>query len=313
MMPRTRATLAAAVLVPVVAVAGGASAYAALQESAPRARTHSAPDLTAGPTGDRPARTAPAQAKPKPGKPAEPAARPTKQPRPVKAETPVAEPDDVVPDRLWGPGDRGADVRELQARLRQIDWFSGNVTDFYGDLTRAAVAGFQTKRGFPSTGVVDQRTLDRLEEMTSEPTADELANVVPAPVTDPADGAALDPRCQVGHVICIDKTSSSLRWVVDGDVRLTVDARFGGNGHFTREGAFEIQRKSRDHVSSLYHTSMPLAMFFSGGEAVHYSPDFAANGYNGSSHGCVNIRDYAEMSWLFDQAQVGDDVVVYWS
>ena len=200
-------------------------------------------------------------------------------------------------------------VRELQARLRQIAWFTGDVTDYYGDLTEAAVAGFQAKRGFPSTGAVDQRTLTRLEEMTSEPTADELANVAP----DPADGAPLDPRCLTGHVLCIDKTSSSLRWVVDGDVQVTLDARFGGNGHFTREGEFSVYRKSRDHVSSLYDTSMPFAMFFSGGEAVHYSPDFAANGYAGASHGCVNIRDYDEIAALFDEVQVGDGVVVYWS
>jgi lipoprotein-anchoring transpeptidase ErfK/SrfK len=69
--------------------------------------------------------------------------------------------------------------------------------------------------------------------------------------------------------------------------------------------------KSRDHVSSLYNTSMPYAMFFSGGQAVHYSPDFAANGYNGASHGCVNVRDLAAIQSLFGQVRVGDRVVVY--
>ena len=58
---------------------------------------------------------------------------------------------------------------------------------------------------------------------------------------------------------------------------------------------------------------MPFAMFFSGGQAVHYSSDFAAIGYNGASHGCVNVRDYDAVAWLFDQVQVGDKVVVYWS
>ena len=48
---------------------------------------------------------------------------------------------------------------------------------------------------------------------------------------------------------------------------------------------------------------MPFAMFFSGGQAVHYSPDFAAVGYNGASHGCVNVRDYDGIAWLFDQVQ----------
>ena len=67
---------------------------------------------------------------------------------------------------LYGPGDSGPEVREIQARLRQIAWFYGDVSDFYGDQTRTAVAGFQGKRGFPVTGAVDRRTLDRLVEMT---------------------------------------------------------------------------------------------------------------------------------------------------
>ncbi len=210
---------------------------------------------------------------------------------------------------LYGPGDEGSQVREIQARLRQIAWFYGDVSDTYGDQTRTAVAGFQGKRGFPVTGEVDRRTLDRLVEMSNEPTSDELKNVEP----DPADGQPLDSRCTIGRAICVDKSSNSIRWVVDGKTRLTLDARFGGNGYTTREGLFSVTRKSRDHVSSLYDTSMPFAMFFSGGQAVHYSPDFAANGYYGASHGCVNIRDYDEIAWLYDQVQLGDKVVVYWS
>ena len=64
-------------------------------------------------------------------------------------------------------------------------------------------------------------------------------------------------------------------------------------------------------MSTLYDTPMPYAMFFSGGQAIHYSADFAANGYNGASHGCVNIRDKAAIASLFDQVTVGDKVVVY--
>ena len=47
----------------------------------------------------------------------------------------------------------------------------------------------------------------------------------------------------------------------------------------TREGLFHVGWKSRDHVSKLYDSAMPFAMFFSGGQAVHYSSDFAARGY----------------------------------
>lgn len=207
---------------------------------------------------------------------------------------------------LLGEGASGTRVRDLQARLVQIAWLFGDVTGTYDAATAAAVRGFQAKRGIPVTGAVDQRTLDRLVAMTATPTHEELFNIHPEP-------GALDPRCTTGRALCVDKATNSMRWVVDGQVLATYDVRFGSAELPTREGAFTVFLKSRDHVSSLYHTSMPLAMFFSGGQAVHYSPDFAANGYAGASHGCVNVRDYAGMVWLFDQVRVGDKVIVYWS
>jgi hypothetical protein len=205
-------------------------------------------------------------------------------------------------------GDTGADVRALQARLRQIAWYFGDVTGTYDDHTVTAVRGFQAKRGIPVTGAVDQRTLDRLDAMTTAPTAAELRNEQPSP-------GKLDPRCLTGRAMCIDKTSRTLRWVVDGHVLLTMDARFGStlNDTPTREGLFHVYLKDADHVSHLYGSSMPYAMFFSGGQAVHYSSDFATVGYDGASHGCVNIRDYDGITWLFSQVRVGDKVVVYWS
>lgn len=224
--------------------------------------------------------------------------------KPTRAEL-FAEPGET----LLALGDEGPQVRDLEARLRQIAWFSGDVDDTYDDATRAAVRGFQGKRRIPATGEVDQRTLDLLAGMTSTPTADELANVRPTP----SSGAPLDPRCLSGAVLCIDKSSQSLRWVVDGDVRMDLDVRFGSAELPTREGAFTVYRKSRDHVSSIYHTPMPMAMFFSGGQAVHYSPDFAAHGYAGASHGCVNVRDYGAIASLYDQVPIGTRVIVYWS
>ena len=208
---------------------------------------------------------------------------------------------------LFGPGDDGREVREIQARLRQIGWYFGDVTDHYGDQAASAVKGFQQKRRIAATGNVDQRTLDLLEGLTHEPTADELANVEP----DPAEGAPLDPRCTTGRALCVDKTSRSLRWVVDGTVRISLDVRFGSEYTPTREGLFHVYLKDADHVSKLYGSAMPYSMFFSGGQAVHYSSDFAAVGYAGASHGCINVRDYGAIASLFAQVAVGDKVVVY--
>ena len=102
-----------------------------------------------------------------------------------------------------------------------------------------------------------------------------------------------------------------MAWVVNGKVNVVLDVRFGGELTPTRNGAWSIGWKSRNHVSSIYGSAMPYAMFFSGGQAIHYSEDFATRGYNGSSAGCVNVRDKAAIARLFDIARVGDKVIVY--
>lgn len=233
-------------------------------------------------------------------------------PTPVPAAPATTPPKPPAPRVLLRPGQTGPAVRALQARLRQIAWFSGDVTDTFGPKTEEAVRGFQAKRGLPVTGSVDAVTRERLRRMTHEPSADELANRITPMGNVPGP---LDPRCRTGRALCVDKSSRTLRWVVDGQVLETVDVRFGSTlrNTPTREGLFHVYWKSRDHVSKEYGSAMPYAMFFSGGQAVHYSSDFAARGYAGASHGCVNVRDLAGVRRLFDHVEVGDKVVVYWS
>ena len=233
-------------------------------------------------------------------------------------EEPEPEPELVAGPPIWGVGSSGDQVRELQARLAQISWFNQDPTGYYGGVTETAVSGFQAKRGFPVVGYVDQRTWDRIVSMTTTPTQDELFPPEPEPEPEPevvvATAPGIDPRCTTGRAICIDKSQSVVRWVVNGQVKLTLDARFGSELLPTREGQFSVQRKVRDEYSRIYDDApMPLAVYFSGGQAVHYSPDFVAYGYNGSSHGCVNTRSWDGMSYLFDAARIGDKVVVYWS
>ena len=220
--------------------------------------------------------------------------------------------DDEMHNRLVpGPaiisqGDSGDRVRDLQARLKQIGWFSGSVTGSYGSMTVGSVKGFQDKRSIPVTGEVDDRTWNRLTAMTRTPTSDEKHNRTPKP-----SAAGLDSRCMTGRALCISKATNSLVWVIDGKPQMRMDVRFGSQELPTREGSFSVGWKSRNHVSTIYHTKMPYAMFFSGGQAVHYSPDFAARGYNGASHGCVNVRNLSGIQSLFNDVRVGDKVIVY--
>lgn len=143
-----------------------------------------------------------------------------------------------------------------------------------------------------------------------EPVAEPAATTEPQ-AAKPEASFEHPAQCLTGRVICIDKTSRELDWLVDGIVQLSLDARFGSTNTPTREGVFKVDRKAEKHTSSLYGGPMPFSLFFSGGQAIHYSYDFAKRGYAGASYGCVNTRDMPTTEKLFRSAQLGDSVFVY--
>ncbi|MFH8368498.1 L,D-transpeptidase family protein [Streptomyces sp. NPDC018031] len=202
-------------------------------------------------------------------------------------------------------GSSGVKVRELQARLLQAGFFHLNPTGYFGPVTRKSVLAFQRKHHVRTTGNAGPLTWKALNRVTRKPTREQLYPSTTRPIAKP------HKRCLTGRALCISKKSRTLTWMVNGKVKAAMDVRFGSQYTPTREGAFTVYWKSRDHVSSIYHTPMPYAMFFSGGQAVHYSKDFATRGYNGASHGCVNVRDKAKLAKLFGQVRNGDKVIVY--
>ncbi|MFD9572765.1 peptidoglycan-binding protein [Streptomyces sp. NPDC059982] len=254
-------------------------------------------------TGSTPAGSPSAQGDAKPGE-SSPAASPTAGASQSASASSAPQAPGVKP--IMANGDESDQIRDLQARLRQLKLLSTAPTGFYGSKTTAAVKTFQSQHGLGATGAVDEATWKKVQGLSKKPTEEELR----PPTTNEVD--APDPRCMQGRVMCISKESRTLAWMIDGKVVSTMDVRFGSENTPTREGLFEVGWKAKDWTSTIYHTAMPYAMFFSEGQAVHYSADFAARGYAGASHGCVNVRDKAKLSALFDQVKVGDKVVVYW-
>ncbi|WUT32998.1 L,D-transpeptidase family protein [Streptomyces sp. NBC_00691] len=260
------------------------------------------------PSASRPTASAPTDAPTEDGKPPSPSATtaaPTESPSGTPSGTPSGSPSGAA-KVLLDDGDENEQVRELQARLRQLKHFDRAPTGFYGTMTAGSVKAFQKKEGLPRTGSVDGTTWQRLLDASRKPTADELKPSTTNQLDTP------DARCMTGRVLCVSKESRTLAWMIDGKVVSSMDVRFGSENTPTREGIFTVERKVRQDWSRLYHTPMPLSMYFSRGQAVHYSADFAARGYNGASHGCVNVRDRAKLTTLFDQVKVGDKVVVHW-
>jgi peptidoglycan hydrolase-like protein with peptidoglycan-binding domain len=191
-----------------------------------------------------------------------------------------------------GPGDLGPLVVAVQQRLL---WLGSPIrpTHVMDAATVAAVSAFRVKFGMGAGTTVTASVYRRLAAVSR------ARGVLPA-------------SCRTtGSVLCIDKTQMSLRLVYRGRVLATVDARFGSDATPTREGVFRVYRKSRDHVSTLYHSSMPYSLFFAGGQAVHSSQYFHRDGYAGRSHGCINLRDLRFAAALFARTPVGTRVVVY--
>ncbi|MGK5531368.1 peptidoglycan-binding protein [Streptomyces sp. URMC 129] len=108
------------------------------------------PEETAGPDGT-----------------AGPEPTPSETPGQGTGPTPGAEDPPVLSE-----GDRGAEVAELQRRLRQLDWaYAGGLHGRYDDETRQAVARFQRANGVTGDpeGVYGPATRETLESMTIEP------------------------------------------------------------------------------------------------------------------------------------------------
>jgi len=237
--------------------------------------------------------------------PIDPSAAPVPTPSPTEptvvlppVKPPVTPPKKVVNSKIpLKRGAQGTRVRDLHERLEWLGYHLSPIDTKSSRVwasTTAAVRRFQVKQFLKATGDVDQKTWDRLAK---------VAGTV----------GRLPDACLHERTLCIDKTQRLLRLVDHGKVAVTLDARFGMAATTTREGTFRVQRKSRDHVSTLYHTWMPFAMFFSGGQAVHYSPFFARDGYYGGSHGCIGLRDKTAAASLFDRIPIGTKVYVYWS
>lgn len=197
-------------------------------------------------------------------------------------------------------GTVSADVAKLQRYLdtnKRADYFSysGDYTKKFGPATNTALRKWEkaNKRKVDGKITVGSAEWKQLASQVKQP--------------------KIDKRCKTGaFVLCASKKDRRLYVVKNGKIDRSYSARFGRKSMPTREGTFHIFRISGKNArSSVYHTPMPYAMTFSGGQAVHYSPDFARNGYNGASHGCINLRDYAGTKWINSRVKIGTKVVVY--
>ena len=214
---------------------------------------------------------------------------------------PTLPPATKLPLRL---GQRGPLVYVLRQRLAwaglgasqnlTISTHGTPATALFDKTTQTQVKHLQEKFLLDQTGVVDSTTWSTLANITKSK-------------------GALPSACQ-GTMVCISKTQKVLRYLSGGKVIKTMDVRFGAEydpSRRTRTGLHAVYRMDADHVSSQYGSAMPWSMFFDGGQAIHYSSNFNSVGYYGASHGCVNVRDWDKVKWLYGTVNIGTPVYIY--
>lgn len=194
-------------------------------------------------------------------------------------------------------GSTGDAVALLQDRLAWLGYTiakSEAESLTFGDTTNVAVKRLQAKFFRQETGEVSEKF-----------------NAFIAKDASPL--GKLPKRCRTGTIICVDKTQKLIRFVKNGNVKLTTDARFGIPGEETANGMHRIERKQRHNTSAEYGSPMPFSMFFFRNQAFHFSYWFRRDGYYGGSHGCINVRDWKKMAWLFNHSPIGTRVFIYHS
>lgn len=220
---------------------------------------------------------------------------------PTAAAAPVTMPANVqpmsAPQIIAKKGQSSTVTKNVQTYLWKLGYMKAeHRTGYFGSITEAAVKRYQKNNKLSQSGTVNQGLYNRMKTAASK-------------VKTPSP--KLDKRCLTGRAICIDKGDRKMYWVVNGKVKATYPVRTGRAGMDTRTGQFKVYAKHKNWYSTLYHVNMPYTQFFSGGQAVHYSSEFANYGYsNGGSHGCVNMNSRASASWLYSQTRVGDKVIV---
>jgi N-acetylmuramoyl-L-alanine amidase len=186
--------------------------------------------------------------------------------------------------RILAVGSRGADVRALERRLKQLRFRVSGVNRYFTYTTFDSVVAFQKAYGLSRTGVVGAGTWSMLGR-----------------------ARVLRPRfARPTPHIEINKTRQILMVVRNGAVEAIIPISSGATGN-TPVGAFRILWKAPATSTWLGSAILYRTMTFHGNFAIHgyYSvPVYPA------SHGCVRVPMWLA-DWLYRQSPVGERIYIY--
>jgi hypothetical protein len=102
-------------------------------------------------------------------------------------------------------------------------------------------------------------------------------------------GLLLGAKAEASIVVRVDKSTQTMRVVVDGEHRHTWAVSTGRIGYNTPNGSYRPQRLERQWRSRKYGMApMPYSIFFRGGYAIHGTNMVGRLGRT-DSHGCIRL------------------------
>jgi hypothetical protein len=102
-------------------------------------------------------------------------------------------------------------------------------------------------------------------------------------------GLFMASRAEASIVVRVDKSSQTMRVIVDGEHRFTWAVSTGRAGYNTPNGSYRPQRLERHWRSRKYGMApMPHSIFFRGGYAIHGTNMVGRLGRT-DSHGCIRL------------------------
>ena len=139
------------------------------------------------------------------------------------------------------PGDRGTGVVSLQARLKELGFYSGAVDGKYGSGTTAAVTAFQRKTGLTADGIAGKRTYARLyadsaPTAAGQPAASPVPAATAAPQPQQDTNIILSPGNRNANVRAMQNALKSLGYAV------TVNSSYDSQTK-TAVQAFQVRNK----------------------------------------------------------------------
>lgn len=98
-------------------------------------------------------------------------------------------------------GNRGAEVTEVQQRLRELGYFNQQPTGYFGEITQQAVMRFQQENGLVPDGIVGRQTRATLFNTVESPLNQAVSLTTPPPATAvpaPRPSGVLPPPSSLG-------------------------------------------------------------------------------------------------------------------